>query len=521
VNNALKDMVSPPVIKTLRLVLGDQLSRSIGALRDIDRARDVVLMVEAHEETTYVRHHRQKLVLVLSAMRHFARRLRAEGIRVDYVRLDDEDNSGSFTSELGRALARHAVDRIVATAPGEWRVWEMMRTWGEWFGMPVEIREDDRFLCSRTEFAAWAEGRKLLRMEFFYRHMRRKTGWLMSQDQPEGGRWNYDAENRKPLPRSLTLPPGHRFIPDDMTRDVMTLVDRHFANHFGDLESFGWAVTRDEALAALQHFVKNSLPRFGDFQDAMKSGEDFLFHSVLSPYLNLGLLNPREVCETVLAAYQQGAVPLPAVEGFIRQILGWREYVRGIYWLYMPAYPQTNFFKAERPLPAFYWTGETDMQCLREVVEATRRNAYAHHIQRLMVTGNFALLAGVVPARVEEWYLAVYADAFEWVELPNTHGMALHADGGLLGSKPYAASGAYIDRMSDYCAGCAYTPGIKLGPRACPFNYLYWYFLIVNEARLKPNPRMAMPYRTLARMTSEHRRQIVQQAETFLARLES
>lgn len=514
-------MVSPPLIKTLRLVLGDQLSCSISALRDIDRARDVVLMAEVHEETTYVRHHRQKLVLVLSAMRHFARRLRAEGVCVDYVRLDDEDNSGSFTSELGRALARHAVDRIVATAPGEWRVWEMMRTWGELFGVPVEIREDDRFLCSRTEFAAWAEGRKLLRMEFFYRHMRRKTGWLMSQDQPEGGRWNYDAENRKALPRSLTLPPGHRFIPDDMTREVMTLVNRHFAHHFGDLESFGWAVTRDEALEALQHFVTNSLPRFGDFQDAMKSGEDFLFHSVLSPYLNLGLLNPREVCETVLAAYQQGAVPLPAVEGFIRQILGWREYVRGIYWLYMPAYPQTNFFKAERPLPAFYWTGATDMKCLREVVEATRRNAYAHHIQRLMVTGNFALLAGVAPARVEEWYLAVYADAFEWVELPNTHGMALHADGGLLGSKPYAASGAYIDRMSDYCAGCAYTPGIKLGPRACPFNYLYWYFLIVNEARLKPNPRMAMPYRTLARMTSERRRQIVQQAEAFLARLES
>jgi deoxyribodipyrimidine photolyase-related protein len=252
----------------------------------------------------------------------------------------------------------------------------------------------------------------------------------------------------------------------------------------------------------------------------MKSGEDALFHAVLSPYLNIGLLLPAEVCEAALDAYRQGAAPLSAVEGFLRQILGWREYVRGIYWLRMPAYAQSNFFDAHRPLPAFYWTGETAMQCLRETIEATRRNAYAHHIQRLMLTGNFALLAGIAPAQVEEWYLCVYADAFEWVELPNTHGMALHADGGLLGSKPYAASGAYIHRMSDYCTGCAYDPKIKLGPGACPFNVLYWHFLIVNETRLKPNPRMALPYRTLARMADEHRRQIVRQAQEFLAGLD-
>jgi deoxyribodipyrimidine photolyase-related protein len=253
----------------------------------------------------------------------------------------------------------------------------------------------------------------------------------------------------------------------------------------------------------------------------MKAGQDFLFHSVLSPYINIGLLSPREVCEAILAAYHQGSAPLSAVEGFVRQILGWREYVRGVYWMKMPDYGQTNFLNAERPLPDFYWTGETDMKCLREVIEATRRNAYAHHIQRLMITGNFALLTGVAPAQVEEWYLSVYADAFEWVEMPNTHGMALYADGGLLGSKPYAASGAYIDRMSDYCAGCAYDPKIKLGAKACPFNYLYWYFLIANEARLKPSPRMALPYRSLARMTAKHRQQITQQAEQLLARLES
>ena len=503
-------------MKTIRLVLGDQLSRSLSALRDLDPTRDVVLMVEAHAETTYVRHHRQKIVLVLSAMRHFAESLRAEGFRVDYVRLDDAGNSGSFTGELGRALSRHPVDRVVVTEPGEWRVWDLMRTWGAAFGIPVEIREDDRFLCARAEFAHWAQGRRGLRMEFFYRQMRRKTGWLMNGDQPAGGRWNYDAENRKALPAHLALPPRQRTIPDAITREVMTLVEQRFSDHFGDLDSFGWAVTREDALAELRYFLTNGLPRFGDYQDAMKSGEDWLFHAALSPYLNIGLLLPAEVCEAALDACQQGSAPLSAVEGFLRQILGWREYVRGIYWLQMPAYAQTNFFDAHRPLPAFYWTGETAMKCLRETIAATRRNAYAHHIQRLMLTGNFALLAGIAPAQVEEWYLAVYADAFEWVELPNTHGMALHADGGLLGSKPYAASGAYIHRMSNYCTGCAYDPKIKQGPKACPFNILYWYFLMVHEARLASNPRMALPYRTLAGMTADRRQAIRQEAMAFL-----
>jgi deoxyribodipyrimidine photolyase-related protein len=508
-------------VKTLRLVLGDQLCRTISALRNMDHSHDVVFMAEVHDETTYVRHHKQKLVLLLSAMRHFAESLRAEGMCMDYVQLDDKGNSGSFTGELGRALSRHHVDHIVVTQPGEWRVWEMMQNWGEVFGRPVEFREDDRFLCSRAEFADWAKRGKNFRLEYFYRHMRRKTGWLMVGDKPQGGSWNYDAENRKKLPRDFPIPPGHRFVPDAITRDVMTLVRKRFVDHFGDLESFGWAVTREDALETLQHFITNLLPQFGDYQDAMKAGQDCLFHSVLSPYINVGLLSPREVCEATLTAYHQGSAPLPAVEGFVRQILGWREFMRGVYWMKMPDYAQTNFLNAKRSLPDFYWTGETDMKCLREVIEATRRNAYAHHIQRLMITGNFALLTGVAPAQVEEWYLSVYADAFEWVEMPNTHGMALHADGGLLGSKPYAASGAYIDRMSDYCAGCAHDPKIKLGAKACPFNYLYWYFLIVNEARLKSNPRMALPCMSLARMTAEQRQQITEQAEQFLDRLES
>jgi deoxyribodipyrimidine photolyase-related protein len=478
-------------------------------------------LVEVWDECTHVPYHKQKIVLVLSAMRHFAESLRAEGLCVDYVRLDDEGNTGSFTGELGRALSRHQVDRIIVTEPGAWRLWERMQTWGERFGTPVEIREDDRFLCSRAEFADWAEGRKSLRMEHFYRHMRRKTGWLMADSKPQGGRWNYDAENRKSLPRDIAVPRRRRFGPDAGTRQVISLVEASFADHFGDLASFGWAVTREEALQALHHFVTACLSQFGDYQDGMKAGEDFLFHSVLSPYINIGLLDPREVCQAALVAYEEGTAPLNAVEGFVRQVLGWREYVRGVYWTHMPAYADTNFLDAERQLPEFYWTGETDMWCLRETIEATRRNAYAHHIQRLMITGNFALLTGISPAQVGAWYLIVYADAFEWVELPNTHGMALHADGGLLGSKPYAASGAYINRMSDYCARCKYNPRVKLGPQACPFNYLYWYFLTVNESRLRPNPRMGLPYRTLDRMAPERRQRITAEAEAFLGRLES
>lgn len=504
---------------TLRFILGDQLTRNVSALQNLDPQHDVVLMAEVQEEATYVRHHKQKVVFILSAMRHFAEELRHEGIRVDYVHLDDTENSGSFDGEIRRAVQRHDATRVVMTEPGEWRVEAMMRSWRDTLDVPVEILDDDRFLCSRAEFAQWAKDRKALRMEFFYRVMRRRTGWLMDGKDPVGGRWNYDAENRKSLPKDVVIPNRLRFAPDDVTRQVMDLVAQRFPDHFGDLEPFGWAVTRADALDALGHFVHDALPRFGHYQDAMSREEDFLFHGLLSPYLNAGLLTAEEVCRAVLDVYDAGNTPLQATEGFVRQILGWREYVRGIYWLKMPQYEAGNFLEAHRPLPDFYWSGDTKLQCLRSTVEATRRNAYAHHIQRLMITGNFALLAGIEPAEVEAWYLMVYADAFDWVELPNTHGMTLFADGGVLGSKPYAASGAYIHRMSDYCDGCAYSPKVKLGPKACPFNYLYWNFLIRNRERLENNPRMAMPYRTLNRMDDERKEQIVRESEAFLESL--
>ncbi len=509
-----------PHMSTLRFVLGDQLNRRIASLTDLDSETDTVLMVEVADEATYVRHHKQKIALIFSAMRHFARDLEAEGVSVDYVRLDDPRNTGSFTVELARAVERHRPGRVVVTEPGEWRVWEEMRRWGERLGVPVEIRADNRFLCSRAEFGRWAEGQKSYRMEFFYREMRRRTGFLMDGDAPEGGRWNFDRENRKPLPKRLAPPEPPRFEPDAITREVLDLVASRFEDHFGRLEPFRWPVTREAALLALQDFITHRLSLYGDFQDAMRTGSDFLFHSALSTSLNIGLLTAEEVCIAVERAYRDGIAPLNAAEGFVRQVIGWREYVRGVYWHRMPAYAATNALGADRRLPWFYWSGETDMNCLRDCIRSTAENAWAHHIQRLMVTGNFALIAGIRPSELEEWYLVVYADAYEWVELPNVHGMILWADGGVMGSKPYAASGAYINRMSDYCAGCRYDVRRRTGPDACPFNALYWDFVMRHEDRLRANGRMKLIYDALDRMSDGQRDEIRESAQTFLGSAE-
>ncbi len=379
--------------------------------------------------------------------------------------------------------------------------------------------EDDRFVATHAEFRAWAEGRKQLRMEYFYREMRRKTGLLMDGDQPEGGKWNYDAENRKPAKSDLFMPTPMRTDPDAITIDVLGLVTRRFDNHFGDLEPFWFGVTRAHAEAALDHFIEVALAKFGDYQDAMLEGEKFLYHSLLSLYINAGLLDPLDVCKRVEDAYQAGEAPLNAAEGFIRQIIGWREYVRGIYWLKMPDYVDENFFGNTRALPDFYWTAETDMACLRAAISQTKEEAYAHHIQRLMVTGNFALLAGIDPKQVHEWYLAVYADAYEWVELPNTLGMSQFGDGGVLGSKPYASSGNYINKMSDHCKGCSYSVSQKTGDGACPFNPLYWDFLHRNRDKLAGNPRMAQMYRTWDRMSADKQADYLESAAKVLAKL--
>ncbi|NBC37771.1 cryptochrome/photolyase family protein [Novosphingobium sp. FSY-8] len=498
----------------LILILGDQLSMGLSSLRAANRACDTILMAEVWDEATYVPHHPKKIALVLSAMRHFAARLRAEGWRVDYVALEDAGNTGSLADEVARAMGRHGTDHLIATEPGEWRLMRQMRGWPATTLLP-----DDRFLADRHGFAQWADGRKGLRMEHFYRLMRRKTGLLMDGDQPAGGQWNYDHDNRAPPPGALGLPEPMAFAPDAITAQVLDMVERRFGHHFGDLRPFWFAVTQADAQAAFAHFIAHALPGFGRYQDAMLIGHAFLHHAVVSPYLNLGLLDPLDMCRAVEAEWRAGRVPLNSAEGFIRQIIGWREFVRGIYWWQGPDYARGNVLEAHRPLPAAYWGAPTSMACLSACVAQTRHHAYAHHIQRLMVTGNFALLAGIDPHALHEWYLAVYADAFEWVELPNTIGMSQFADGGLLASKPYAASGAYIARMSDYCAGCAHSPKVQSGPRACPFTLLYWHFIARHADRLRRNPRMAAMVRNWERFSPERQAQLQTDAQAFLAAL--
>jgi deoxyribodipyrimidine photolyase-related protein len=510
-----------PGVTILIPVLGDQLSLDLSSLRGIDPTDGTILMMEVAEETTYVRHHKTKLAYILSAMRHHAEALRMAGWRVDYIRLDDPDNSGSFTGEIARAIQRHAPDRIVVTEAGEWRVSAMLESWETLFGLPVEIRTDSRFLCSHREFEEWAEGRATLTMEFFYRRMRAKTGLLMEDGKPAGGRWNFDTENRKAAKADLLMPRPLAFPPDTITQEVITLVEDRFAGHPGDLSKFDYAVTVEDAERQAASFFAHALPKFGDYEDAMLTGERFLWHSILSPYINSGLLDPLDLCRRAEAEYAAGRAPLNSVEGYVRQIIGWREYMRGIYWREGPGYVDRNFFGHERPLPGWYWTGRTDMHCMAEVISQTLGTAHAHHIQRLMVTGSFALLIGADPKQVHLWYLEVYLDAYEWVELPNTLGMSQFADGGLLSSKPYVSSGAYINRMSDYCGRCRYDVTKRTGEDACPFNALYWDFLARHRGKLGGNRRLTMPYRTWDRMSETNRSETLAQAAATLAALDA
>ena len=499
------------------LVLGDQLSPDLSSLRAGDSQRDIVLMAEVADEASYVPHHKKKLAFIFSAMRHFADELRGQGWTLRYTRLDDPDNSGSLASELSRACRDLIRSEVLVTEPGEYRLKTALEDWADG---TLDLLPDTRFLASHSEFRAWAEGRKQLRMEYFYRDMRRKTGLLMAGDTPEGGQWNFDAENRKPLKADLFIPHPHRVTQDTTTQEVLHLVQTRFPENFGTLAPFWFAVTRQAAEAAMDHFISEALPKFGDYQDAMLEGQAFLYHSVLALYLNAGLLDPLDICRRVEGAYYAGHAPLNAAEGYIRQIIGWREFVRGIYWLHMPGYTERNALEATRALPDFYWTGQTDMACMAAAIGQTRDEAYAHHIQRLMVTGNFAMLAGINPKEVHEWYLAVYADAYEWVEAPNVIGMSQFADGGLLGSKPYAASGNYINKMSDHCAGCRYDVKVKTGPDACPFNPLYWDFLLRNQAHLRGNPRLAQVYRTWHKMKPETQDAYRESAGAVLDKLE-
>ncbi|MGB7905680.1 MAG: cryptochrome/photolyase family protein [Steroidobacteraceae bacterium] len=484
-------------------MLGDQLDLDAAAFDGFDAGFDAVWMAEVAEESTQVWSSKPRTALFLAAMRHFALALQAAGRPLHYTRLDATGNDGSLGAQLQADIERLRPARLVMTIPGDWRVLQAIKAVAEANGLPLDVREDRHFFCSVPEFAAHTKGRKSLRMEYFYREQRKRHGVLMDGDEPTGGQWNFDADNRAAFGAAGPgdVPPRTTFTPDAVTREVIALVNTRFAAHPGQLDSFAWPVTRAQALQSMRAFIKERLPLFGRYQDAMWPGDAWLYHSHLSAALNLKLLNPREVVAAAEAAYLDGNVPLSSAEGFIRQILGWREYVRGIYWTQMPEYLERNALDAHEDLPAWYWTGATDMACLGDALAQTLTHGYANHIQRLMVTGLFALLLGVNPRQVHAWYLAVYVDAVEWVELPNTLGMSQYADGGVMGSKPYIATGKYIQRMSPHCKGCRYDPAQRSGDNACPFTTLYWDFLMRHETALVRNPRMALQVKNVARLT--------------------
>jgi deoxyribodipyrimidine photolyase-related protein len=505
--------MTPNIVKNsgqLVVVLGDQLDINSAAFDGFNKKRDVVWMVEVAEEATQVWSHKARIAVFLSAMRHFRNTLQRRGWAVWYRELDDPKNLGSFSVEIRDAVNRTRAKKIVLVEPGEYRVKQAFEQMAADLNVDLEIRPDRHFICSTEDFARHAEGRKQLRMEYFYREMRRKTGILIEDGRPTGGKWNYDVENREVFdrkgPGALHLPPS--FPPDKITSEVLKLVESRFAKHPGSLDNFDWPITQEQAQQALDDFIAYRLPNFGRFQDAMWTDEPFLYHSLLSSALNMKLLDPREVIDAAISAFRSGKAPLNSVEGFVRQILGWREYVRGIYWQYMPEYLDRNQLNAQLPLPDFYWTGETDMSCLKNAITQTLDYGYAHHIQRLMITGLFALLADVNPRAVHDWYLAVYVDAVEWVELPNTLGMSQFADGGIMASKPYVASGKYIDRMSNYCVNCRYDPNQSCNEDACPFTTLYWDFLARHRKELARNQRMVMQLKNLERKTPSELRAI-------------
>ncbi|MFN0167352.1 MAG: cryptochrome/photolyase family protein [Bryobacteraceae bacterium] len=502
-------------VRDLLVILGDQLDRQSPLFAGADPYQDCIWMAEVREESTHVQSHQVRIAVFLSAMRHFRDELRAGGWTVDYREIDAQP--ATLPGELRRALRKLKPQRVRVVEPGDYRVVQALRQ----VCPAIDIVTDTHFLSTVQDFRRHAQGRKQLRMEFFYREMRRRYGVLMAGTQPEGGEWNYDSENRGAFSKQGpgVLPAPAAFLPDTLTQQVIEQVREIFAQHPGQLHHFDWPVTPEQTEQALQDFLDNRLPDFGKYQDAMWTAQPYLYHSRLSLALNLKLIHPRRVIAAAEERYRAGQASLAAVEGFIRQLLGWREYVRGIYWLHMPGYAAMNALDAHHPLPRFYWTGDTDMLCLRAAIRQTIEYGYAHHIQRLMVTGLFALLWGVEPKQVHEWYLAMYVDAVEWVELPNTIGMSQFADGGIMASKPYAATGKYIQRMSNYCTGCRYDPAVSTGGKACPFTTLYWDFLLRHEARLGANPRMLMQVRNLARLHPEQKTGIQLQAEELRKRL--
>lgn len=505
--------------KSLVLILGDQLDLNGAALRAFNVKTDEIVMIESIPEAQYVWSHKAKIALFLSAMRHFAIKLKELNYPLTYI----QSSPLSIVETLKEKIIQEHITNLICVEPGEWRLKQQIEELARELSITLEMREDDHFYCSHPEFIAWTAGKKELRLEYFYRLMRKIHNILVdSEGNPEGGQWNFDKDNRKPYskkgPGIIEAP--ILFEPDTVTKEVLKFVSKTYSSHPGSLEDFRWPVTRAQALEALDYFVEFRLRNFGVFEDAMWTNTPFGWHSILSSSLNLKLLNPREVIAAVLQAWKKHSLDLSTVEGFIRQIVGWREFVRGMYYLDMPKMAQDNYYDHQSPLPKWYWTGQTNMACMKDAIGQTLQYGYAHHIQRLMVTGNFALLAEILPSEVCDWYLAIYVDAIEWVELPNTAGMALFANGGRFTSKPYIASGAYIKRMSNYCDSCKYKPEVRFGENACPVTTLYWHFLIKHRNQFESSPRTKLMTANLKRISDEDQKSIQEHAGYLLNHLD-
>ena len=505
---------------TLRLILGDQLNVAHSWFRQPDR-NVVYVMMEIRSETDYVRHHAQKVLALFASMRAFAEAIDKAGHRVRYYRIGDRDNRHSFADNLRQTIKAERAASWERMEADEWRVEEALGEAARELGLPCQVVDAEHFLTKREEIRA-AFASRVPRMEYFYRSMRRRLGILIdAKGEPVGGKWNFDAQNRAKWNGTPPAPAWPWLIHD--LRGLWSEIQSAGVATIGDpqADKLRWPLNRREARAGLAHFIAHALPNFGTYQDAMREHSPLIFHSALSFALNTKMLSPMEVVQAALDAFDEGSAPLAAVEGFVRQIIGWREFVRGVYWGRMPAYAKTNCLEADRKLPAWYWTGDTAMRCVGDAVRNSLSLAYAHHIQRLMLTGNFALLAGVDPDEVDAWYLGIYIDAFEWVELPNTRGMSQYADGGLLGSKPYAAGANYIGKQSDYCKDCQYDPKRRAGDNACPFNALYWNFIDRHAERFESNPRMALPRRAWLALSQPEKEAIRQTASAYLDRMDT
>lgn len=509
-------------MKTLRLILGDQLNLQHSWFRNVDNSV-VYVMLELKQESLYVTHHIQKIVAFFAAMECFAVALRKAGHHVEYHYIDAPDNSGSLSAELSKLIAKHSIERFEYQLPDEYRLDRELAEFCAGLALPFEAYDTEHFLCKREALPEHFAGKKTYLMESFYRMMRRKTGILMHGEEPIGEKWNFDHDNRSKLPSKFSLPQMPQI--ENSIPDVLMRIGNANLPSIGTINgnTISWPLNRMQSLEILKHFATQLLPHFGTYQDAMTEKDAFLFHSRLSFALNTKMLHPLEVIETCIEAWKRNPerIALNQLEGFVRQILGWREYMRGIYWAQMPGYAQLNFFEANRKLPEWFWTGETKMNCLKHAIGQSLEHAYAHHIQRLMVTGNFMLLAGINPDEADRWYLGIYIDAIEWVEITNTRGMSQFADGGIVGSKPYCSSAAYINKMSDYCGKCAYDFKTKTEANSCPFNALYWHFHVRNRAKLERNPRIGMMYKTWDKMQLDVQNAVLKKGDTLLEQLGS